>query len=419
MNELRLWRGILSLFGGNVVFALGQFGVMVVIGKFAGAEALGMYALATAITGPVFAFSALGLRQSLATDVNNHFGLSSYLQLYVIFSMLALTVCLSIVGVGSYTTMGMVSILALSIARVAENGSQLCYGLFQLYGHIQLVSRSLIFRGILGLIALFMMLKLYKESMQWGILSLALSWVLVLLLHDVPQIKACSQNATNLNVLFSELNLRRTYSLFIVTLPLGALALITSLGLNIPRYFIEQQLGFRELGFFAAVVQLSNMGSLVVNAVGQTIVSRLAKHHVSQPKAYLRLLFQALLFAVGMGISGIAIVWFWGGELLALIYSNDFSEHAYTFLAAMVWAAILYISVTLGCALTAMRSFSTQFVIGSVSLLFMLCTSWMLIDEYGTVGAVYSMMLGVSAKVILQVVSLYSSFGTFQLKGNR
>ncbi len=418
MNELRLGHSILSLLSGNVVFALGQFGVMIVIGKFAGAEALGLYALANAVTGPVFAFSALGLRQSLATDVHNYYPLSCYIQLYGLLSLIALTGCLSIVGAGSYTTVGIAMILALSIARVAENGSQLCYGFFQLYEHLQLISRSLMFRGMLGLVTLFVILNIFQESMAWGILSLALSWVLVLLLYDIPQLETCSQNAINLNVLFSAWDLRRSYSLFVVALPLGALALITSLGLNIPRYFVEQQLGIRELGYFAAVVQLANMGSLVVNAVGQTIVSRLAKYYVNQPKAYLRLLCKALLFAVVMGISGIALVWFLGGELLALIYSNDFSEHAYTFLAAMVWAAILYVSVTLGCAMTAMRSFPTQFVIGCASLLIMVCTSWSLIDQYGTVGAVYSMMLSVCAKVILQVVTLSYSFGAFQLKGN-
>ena len=89
MKRARIRHNVARILGGSVIFALGQWGIVVVLAKLAGADVLGIYAFANSVTAPIFAFSALGMRQSLATDIDNAYSLASYLYIYTFASATA------------------------------------------------------------------------------------------------------------------------------------------------------------------------------------------------------------------------------------------------------------------------------------------------------------------------------------------
>jgi len=77
---------------GNSIFALTQWAVVVLIARVGSPEMVGSYALALAITAPIFLFANLNLRAYQATDVEDAFQFGQYLTVRLLTSGIALSV---------------------------------------------------------------------------------------------------------------------------------------------------------------------------------------------------------------------------------------------------------------------------------------------------------------------------------------
>jgi O-antigen/teichoic acid export membrane protein len=66
-------------FAGHAVYAACQWATLAVIARLDSAEAVGEYALGTAITAPLFLFAGLHLRAAQATEAARRFRFQDYL----------------------------------------------------------------------------------------------------------------------------------------------------------------------------------------------------------------------------------------------------------------------------------------------------------------------------------------------------
>jgi O-antigen/teichoic acid export membrane protein len=82
---------------GNMVYALCQFGILSSIAKLGNPTMMGQFALALAISAPIFMFSNMGLRPILATDAGGNYEFSEYLGLRILCSLQAFLVLIIII----------------------------------------------------------------------------------------------------------------------------------------------------------------------------------------------------------------------------------------------------------------------------------------------------------------------------------
>lgn len=75
---------------GNLVYALCQWGMLIVLAKLLSPEAVGQFALGLAITAPILLFTSLKLRSVLATDVGDQYRFADYLWLRLLTTLAAL-----------------------------------------------------------------------------------------------------------------------------------------------------------------------------------------------------------------------------------------------------------------------------------------------------------------------------------------
>ncbi|MFK8016552.1 MAG: oligosaccharide flippase family protein [Gammaproteobacteria bacterium] len=398
----RLRHSILRLLSGNVVFAIGQFAIVIALAKVAGVEAVGIYALANAITAPIYGFASLGLRPSLSTDARHSHTLSSYVRLLAHASGLALIGCIigSLVLDANSTLFW--CIVGLSVARIAENGSVLIYGLHQKHEQMSLIGRSLALRGAGGLCVVVICLLIAPERIEFAVLGLGAAWLSALLCHDILCARDAARVQRELELAPDTVTHDDELSLLRVVWPIGALALVTTLILNVPRYAVEYFAGTDSLGYFAAIMQFAVAGTVIVNSIVQAVVPRLSKLFISNRKAYLQLLFRALAVCFGIGLAGILVAVFLGEWILRLVYTEAFAQHADTLIVAMIYSLFLYLSVTLGSAMSAMRSFRSQFFIGCGTLTGTALGALFFVPKFGIIGGAMALITGVGVKILLQ-----------------
>jgi O-antigen/teichoic acid export membrane protein len=243
----------------------------------------------------------------------------------------------------------------------------------------------LIVRGLASVLALGAGM-LLTGSLVWGVTGLAAAWAGVLLLHDIRLPASRERSPWRAPRDFSAVS-----RLVLLTLPLGLVMLMLSLNTNVPRYFIERQLGTEALGIFAAVAYLAAAGSLVMDSLGQSAIPRLARYFAAgHLRAFFRLVGGMAGTGLLVGIAGIAVAWLAGTELLAFMYRPEHATRVDVLLWLVVAAAINCVVSALGHALVAARLFRVQPAILGGALLWTVIASYYLIPAYGLMGAAWT-----------------------------
>ena len=132
-------------------------------------------------------------------------------------------------------------------------------------------------------------------------------------------------------------------------------------------------------------------GSLVVNALGQAAVPRLARHWSDgDHRRFWRLIRRLVGVGVGLGIAGIATAFLAGGPILRTFYQPEYAAYRGLLVWVMAAAAVGYAGSFLGYGLNATRSFDRLAIPYCAVTACAAVICWWLVPRYGLVGAAWA-----------------------------
>jgi O-antigen/teichoic acid export membrane protein len=246
----------------------------------------------------------------------------------------------------------------------------------------------MIYKGALSLAAMAILIHT-TGSIVWASAGVAIAWLVRFLTFDV-RITAILPTAESAK----SWDWTQAPSLLKLTLPLGLVMLLIALNNNIPRYFIQHEMGERAVGFYSAIAYLMVAGTTVVSALGQSASPRLAREYAHGNVAAFRLLLGKLvLVAIGLGGVGILLSSLFGGPILALVYAEEYAAHAGLLTLLMIAALVVYPASFLGYGMTAARYFHAQLPLFMIVTSTSLLASYLLIPRHGLIGAAAAVIL--------------------------
>ncbi len=391
--------------------------MLVTLAKLGNPVMVGQLALALAVTTPVFTFSNLQLSNIQATDARYEYLFGDYLGLRIITTVLALLVTLGTTLLVKYHPETTLIIMVVGITRAFASISDVYYGLLQQHERMDRIAKSMIIEGLLSLIMLGAGVY-FTGSMLWGVIGSATAQVLVLVGYDIRSgslvLKTMARTSGDESIsradpaieLRPHWSIEALWKLAWLALPLGFVAMLSSLYTNIPRYFIEHYLGERELGIFAAMAYLIIGGSTVANALGQSTRPRLAKYYAAgNSKAFRTLLLKLVGVGILLGTVGVLAALIAGREILILLYRPEYANHASVLIWLMVAAGIGYVGSSLGNGILATRAFSRYIIPHLVVVAGIIGFSALLIPAYGLIGAAWALcavsLVGLVAIIVI------------------
>jgi len=383
---------------GNITYAATQWGIIVVYAKTGTPVTVGIYALALAITAPIYMLTNLQLRGILATDVKNDFSFHDYFRLRLTASLLTLfLICILAIALGYNATTSLI-IAGIGLSKFFESMSDICHGLLQKHEMMKRIAVSMMMRGILSLAVVFVTMWTTGNVVA-SVFIMACVWFGVLYAYDYKNSKALSGSATSISKLW---HLSSHTKLLLTSLPLGFVMMLGSLNSSIPRFFLEKTLGTKELGIFAAMAYLLVAGTTIVNALGQSATPRLAKLYAfNDKKALLNLLLKIQAIVIVLGIAGIGIAYFFGKPILTMVYTKEYADYSTVFTVILLSAVVTYGASILGCFVTATRHFKVQLPVSCVMTLCMALASYILISRHGLMGAAYALIATAVVQLLL------------------
>ena len=370
---------------GTISYALCQWFLLIVIAHVGTVKQVGLFAFALACTAPIMLCANLQLRSLIATDARQDFKIGHYLavRLFTIAIALAAGVTLAtFVSRGEETRV----IIAMVLAKSVEALSDISYGVLQRFEQMRVIAMSLVAKGVVGLGCMWLGL-LISNDIATGVAAMAAGWTAVLLAYDLPQ----SLRLVAMDEIRPAWQRTLLLNLVRAAAPMGLVALLLSLGANLPAYFINSQLGTAELGHFTALSYLLVAGNLVIMAMGNAASPRLAKQYAAGRFAEFRaLLRRMLLLCLGIGVAGVLASATLGRPLLALVYGIEYAHFSDVLVLLAIGLAITCIASVLGFAVTAARHLSVQLPIVATATLVCLSANAWLVPTHGLLGAAWS-----------------------------
>ena len=393
--------------GGLALFNLSQWIVILILARLTDREVVGTYALSLAIAAPVFLTLGMNPTTLMATDARRGWRMREYRSLRIVLNTLAVLVTMAIGYFGGAQLATLFVLAAVCWSKSVESVSRTYYGLFQQNERLDLVSRSLILRSVLGPLGFFAGV-LIGDELVWGCVGLAVGWLVCVVLHDRPAAVGLARAVDISLGQGQRTDWRAVRSLAFVGAPLGVDAGISSLAINVPRYAIHAILGATSLGVYSALAALAQTVQMISSSLSGAMIARLATYHYQgRKRAFLRLLW--ILTGVGVGVVLVSMLGalVLGGPFLRLTLGKEY-DHVGLLVALMASMGVVTLQRSLCKSIEASRRFKTYVVVDSITTGAVALLATPCVLEWGLVGAAVALAGGFAVGVVAVGVVLTS-----------
>ncbi len=394
---------------GNLIYAACQWGILVILAKWTTPEVVGLFTFGVAITAPVYMFTNLNLRSVQATDTRHEYQFGEYLALRILAILTALLIVSAIVFsnvvVSGFNAASVGAVLLIGVAKAWESLSDLYYGQLQQHEAMERISQSLILKGLCSLCC-FATGLLLTGDLLGGLAGMVAAQATVWVFFDRRNLR--NLFAGELSSTSPQWHWSVLLKLVKLSLPLGIVMLLISLNDNIPRYFIEVlPNGKYLLGIFGALAYLMVAGMMLVNALGESSVARLARFYAAgNLAAYRQLILKLTLVGATIGIAAVLGAWLIGRPFLSLLYKPEYAEYTDLLILLAIAAAIGCVQAFLSYGLGAARYYKIQVPIFASVCLAIIAASMLWIPTHGLNGAAYALIVGAGVRLVLTLFAL-------------
>jgi O-antigen/teichoic acid export membrane protein len=403
-------------FVGNAVYAAGQFATLMILTKLVRPELVGQYALGLALVYPVMMLTNMQLRSVMNSSARDRVQFGNYLSLRLLATSVAFVTIFGITQLLRYDRELTEVVLMVGIAYGIETISDVYYARLQLNDRMAEISKSLMARAVLSVIALGAATYVTR-SVVWGIAGVAVARAIVLFGYDTRERTHVLRKQTKWFLLNGELAPRFDASeqreLLWRSLPLGIVVLLTTLNSSIPSFFIKHGIGERDLGIFSALGLTISVGNMAVVSLGQSAFTRLSRAYASGNIAVFGSLLVVLLTCGAvLGVCGVIISKFVGREILTILFRPEYAERADLLPWIMVAGSILFMGQFLGFGMTAAGFYHSQVYLNILANVSLMAACYWLVAGKGLLGAILAMLIAAIVQLAASAIILAAGLRT-------
>lgn len=361
----------------------------IAISRLLGANELGTYSLALAITTPLFAFGLLGSRIARLTGPTSLSNKSFEIALLISGGF---ATALSILFSMSFFSNTLEAVFWVSIFKWSDLYSELYAGDLQNRGR----TGKLAFTSVLGSVfvsALPVGILIFGKNLGLSLVIFATcGWAFALLLRyfsTKTQLPASTHQVSNIIRL---------------GLPLGISGAIAALGSTVPQYRVGATLGDAAVGTLAIFLYVYALVDIFGAAYGQAWISRIQSviHRDSQRKFVLKVSLYSSLAMIPLAIIGL----FAFGLMAPFVFGSHFTlsmEQALPLFLALVFLPYTHvISTALFVRMHYKRSMFMMIFSTGITTVF----SILLVPTLGISGGLWAVTIGVAVRAITSTVLL-------------
>lgn len=383
---------------GNLASAAAQWLGLLLLARWTTPHAVGEYALALAVCGPVILFANLQLSGLQSTDARSAFSFHQYFALRLGTTAAAFVVIVASAAIFQFGSHGIEVVALLAFGRCCEAISDAVYGALMRRSLFGRVSRALVTNAVLSATG-FTIGAFFTRDARWAAAGWSAGSCVTLAIVNLPaalEVHAGDGARTadpSISLLHSLARPRELARLALFALPMGAISMLLSLQANVPQYVINHFLGSSAVGVFALLSYPFLAGNIAVTAMGQAAAPQFANalEH-DDAHAFRRVLALTMTGGAGLGVAAVTGAWLFGEPLLRTVYSAEYARHAALLTTIAAAAAVRYACLPVGVAVTAQRRLAVQVWLRLGTLVVAATAVWAGVSWAGLQGAAVALL---------------------------
>jgi O-antigen/teichoic acid export membrane protein len=394
-------------FIGSSIYALSQWLLLIIIMRFGSPYDAGIYSLGLAICAPLVMLINLNFRALQSTNLSLEMGFNSFKRVRVFGLLFIIVVMLAYLFVSDHNNEIIIALSLIALSKIVESISDLYYGLFQYNERLDIVSKSNIFRGLIGTFS-FGAAYIITGKLTVALFILLLAWTLNLIVYDYKNGKQFLKEGFN-----KKIDRSNGILLIKIGFPIGLVAFLGSLSVNIPRIIFERYLTLEDLGVFTSIFYLVLVIGKFMTSLSSAVLPRLARlYETNEMKLFLKIFKVVLLTLLSFSSLLILVSYFLGAEILTILYGDEYKKFRLLLLLVMIYGLFNYFAFSLEIGLNAMKGYKFRLYVEILATILVFFLSMYFIPNYGLNGGVYALILSALLKVALLAALFLSKYST-------
>jgi O-antigen/teichoic acid export membrane protein len=281
----------------------------------------------------------------------------------------------------------------MGLAIAGQSLSELFHALFQKHERFDMISHSLVLRGLLCLAGVGSVFYA-TQNVLLSLIAMMVLRFLVVLVYDFPMARRLWGSRSVFRLpkhLIPRFSRTTLVAMTWLGLPLAVNMGVLSLTPQIPRFWLEKQMGLAALGQFVSIAMLMSVGLMILNSLGVAMSQRFAQTYAAgNRREFVRLTTILVISAFGMGGLGLLVIPWCGGMILTMAYTSEYAPLTDLFWLITFGATFGFIGNALGYPITAARRFRIQPVLCLIQAVITMAGCAILVPKYDMIGAAWA-----------------------------
>jgi len=385
---------------GALTISLTSLFYTMILSRFSDMNSLGIFSFGFSYACMMVTLASFGGRTYQVTDTKEEIKTSTYIITRYITVTLTFLFVIVFLLFKKYTLEKNIIIIMLCIFKFFEEISDVYYGILQKNKKLYKVGVFQFVKSIINLI-LFITGILIIKKIIITILLITINNIIFAVFFE-------RHNAKKENKWKIEFDKNEIIKLLKINLNICLYTFLSSYLINAPKYAIDTYLTSDIQAIFNMLIMPATLmlliGGFIINPILVDIAEIYEEKKIRKIKT---ILIKIISVTVIIGIIGLIGTYFFGINILNLIYGIDFSSYKLELLIIILGATLYTLTTILGTIFIAFRKIKIQVVIVIMCSVFALFISNELVKNYGMIGGVYSYLFTMIFRLICYVPLLF------------
>ena len=373
---------------GTFFYFFCQWVMTILVVKLGGYSNGGILSITISMTNIFYMISMYGARSFQVSDIKDEYKDGDYLLLRVVTSIFSLIFFgISLLFLKYEITIQLCMIVYIFF-KLGESVTDLNFGFFQKYNCYKEIGISYIVKGISTLL-IFSITLYFSQNLL----------LTLFLMYDFKKLK----NKLNLKIKKEKVLslLKICFLLMLYTLILPYLNFIT-------RYQVEKFFGTEELGYYSAITMVIVVISTLFGSIFVIIIPKISSMHKENKikeiiNLILKVNFVIIIFTIISIIGSILL----GNVVFSILFTKTIEKYMYLLTPTIITSTVLAILNYLSTILISFHDLKFVLIANLVPAVFSSLTIKILIQQYGMLGSLYSLIISLFLGILTVGIRIY------------
>jgi len=396
MRKNYIWNTI-----GALTISITSLIYTMILSRFSDINTVGIFSFGFSYACMMVSLASFGGRTYQVTDTKNEIKTSTYIVTRYITVALTYIFVIVFLIFKNYNLEKNIIIMLLCLFKFFEEISDVYYGILQKNKKLYKVGIFQFVKSIINLI-LFIFGTLIIKKLIVTILLITFNNVMFALILERKNAK----KEKNWNFEFDK---KEILKLLKINIYICLYTFLSSYLINAPKYAIDTYLTTDIQAIFNMLIMPATLmlliGGFIINPILVDIAEIYKEKNYKKIKSIIKKIISLLII---LGILGLICTYFFGTNILELIYGIEFSLYKVELLIIILGATLYTLTTILGTIFIAFRKIKIQVIIVVICSIFAFIISNELVKYYGMIGGVYSYLFTMIFRLCCYIPLLFT-----------